>query len=370
MHVVLDSNIFVSDFRMEGTAFRVLLSAAPRVGITLCVPQLVLDEVVNKYREQLRGVAAKYVSVARSWQRMTTERLPPIADDCGVAEHSHAYAEHLRTTLASVDAKILPYPDVSHEKLVRRALERRRPFAKGGRGYRDALIWEVLLGLCLSDGREVCFVTRNSKDFGKGPEPHPHLAADLTNSHLRIDRLAVVPSLDELNNTHLVQHLRRVDRIVDLLSAEQLDQFSLRDWASAELCDLLDDNELGDILANVEQNHVSVSVSSIKKIDFLQVDDVRLLPAGELLVAATISGTVELAVDGDPESYYNYEDVRELWGTEPPSEYSSMWFPADARVAFSLVLQGESYDVLSAEIDSVEGEAMEVEINVHPRRRS
>lgn len=76
----------------------------------------------------------------------------------------------------------------SHEDLVRRELEGRRPFKENGTGYRDALIWHGLLEWMRRIGRQegepVLFVTGNVRDFAEKDEAgahqlHPHLGADL-----------------------------------------------------------------------------------------------------------------------------------------------------------------------------------------------
>ena len=60
MNLFFDTNIFVSDFRMKGNAFRIFLSSVGRIGVNVYIPQIVYDEVLNKYKEELDDVASKY----------------------------------------------------------------------------------------------------------------------------------------------------------------------------------------------------------------------------------------------------------------------------------------------------------------------
>lgn len=59
MLLVLDSNIICADFHLKGSDFRVLLDSLPRTGISLCVPEIVIDEAVNKYGEEIRDHLGK-----------------------------------------------------------------------------------------------------------------------------------------------------------------------------------------------------------------------------------------------------------------------------------------------------------------------
>lgn len=74
------------------------------------------------------------------------------------------YQQSLDALLQALKARILPYPLVGHEQLVRRALVPSKPFVEGGRGYRDALIWYSLVELLQSTTCEVVFVSQNSND--------------------------------------------------------------------------------------------------------------------------------------------------------------------------------------------------------------
>ena len=50
MDVSLDSNIYLSDLRMEGIAFRSLLDYLRKTQSRIILPKVVLDEVIAKYR--------------------------------------------------------------------------------------------------------------------------------------------------------------------------------------------------------------------------------------------------------------------------------------------------------------------------------
>ena len=54
MRVVVDTNILYGDYWFRRSAFRVLVDSGRNVGCILCIPQLIVDELCNKYRENLQ----------------------------------------------------------------------------------------------------------------------------------------------------------------------------------------------------------------------------------------------------------------------------------------------------------------------------
>ncbi|HWY36561.1 MAG TPA: PIN domain-containing protein, partial [Nitrosopumilaceae archaeon] len=53
MKVVLDSNIIIADFWMRSTGFKILFEKAKKGEIELYIPQVVIDEVTNKFCQQV-----------------------------------------------------------------------------------------------------------------------------------------------------------------------------------------------------------------------------------------------------------------------------------------------------------------------------
>jgi predicted nucleic acid-binding protein len=53
MKVVLDSNIIIADFWMQSPNFQVLLESSKKGNIDLMIPELVMDEVLNKFNQRI-----------------------------------------------------------------------------------------------------------------------------------------------------------------------------------------------------------------------------------------------------------------------------------------------------------------------------
>ncbi len=203
VRVVLDSNILIADFHLSGPLFRQTLDGVQRLGATLIVPRLVADEVKNKYGERLREAARAAEKTAADLGRLLRREW---GDSIDVEEEAARYADWLDKALKRLKASVPDYPKTAHETVVRRALERRKPFdADGRRGYRDALIWELLLQLAAAPGGELVFVSNNSNDFAEKGVLHPQLVEDL--NQLKLPNIALVSGLEALTREFILPKL-------------------------------------------------------------------------------------------------------------------------------------------------------------------
>ena len=53
MIVVLDTSIIVRDFFMKSSKFRILFDYSKKIPFEIFIPEVVYDELVNKYKEKL-----------------------------------------------------------------------------------------------------------------------------------------------------------------------------------------------------------------------------------------------------------------------------------------------------------------------------
>lgn len=191
MHVVLDSTALIADFSMKSSPMRSLLEASKNKVISVVVPELVLLEVVHKWTWKLEELAQKARGISKD------ARLLGLSVDSSVvpSDATEKYEEELRSTLAEHSISIRNFPPVSHEYLVRKAIERRAPFNEKGTGYRDALIWETVKELLRTTSGSVVFVTNNSSDFGSSERDEnikQELVDELVNDGIEPTRLRVV----------------------------------------------------------------------------------------------------------------------------------------------------------------------------------
>lgn len=164
--VVLDSTVLVADLNRRSKPLETLVREALRQGYRLVVPEVVVREVVNHYRERLsEGVEAIEVQLG-VWKKKLGY-VPPVATSelwADSVQEAEKFEGSLREWLQSNRISVLPIPDVSHSDLISRDLRRHKPFDSEGKGYRDALIWHNVLE-AVRFGNNVVLITNNQKDF-------------------------------------------------------------------------------------------------------------------------------------------------------------------------------------------------------------
>lgn len=183
--VVLDANVMWNQWWLTGASWEELRGLVDQQRIALYVPEVVVQEVARGRRHDAHDLVRQLaeIKLARI-ERLLELGLPTDRRELTrhVQELVADYETELRTRLGELRAVITPIPAVSHQEVLTRAMERRRPFdAEGRNGYRDALIWHSLLDIVKRGYAGIVFVTNNTTDFctGKPPALLPALADEL-----------------------------------------------------------------------------------------------------------------------------------------------------------------------------------------------
>lgn len=183
--VLLDSNAIWNQWWLTGKSWEYLRSLVEERRIDLFVPEVVVQEVVRGRHHDANEliVALDKINLSRI-ERLLRLGLPTKREHLAskVQELVADYDTELRARLDELRAVVFPIPSVSHQTVLTRALESRRPFdTKGRDGYRDVLIWHSLLEVSELGYRGIVFVTNNTSDFctGKPPNLLPALTDEL-----------------------------------------------------------------------------------------------------------------------------------------------------------------------------------------------
>jgi hypothetical protein len=228
-HVVLDTNEMFGDFRLRHRQLRFLLENARRPRFRVCVPDVVVHEIVNHFREHWSEALQRYEAAQRDLEALVGRTIADrvLFDEIRVA--ANLYEADLRREFESRDVHIEPIPaDLAGvERLLRRDLDRLKPFGdrrvtdeKRNRrdrgGMRDALIWESVLALCRREPRSLAFVSDNVGDFAEasGNRPlqlHPDLVHDLERLGMTRDMVTFYRTVGEFNQAHLRPGTSRQD---------------------------------------------------------------------------------------------------------------------------------------------------------------
>lgn len=346
MDIVLDSTAFCEDYRTTGANFRLLLENLPKIPAHLKIPEVVIDEVVNRFREEL-SVAAENMRRAQSGMSRLLGKQAPSTDKCNSAVEAARYRQELLDRLGSFKTMILPYPMVPHKSVVEHDLSRRRPFKITGAGYRDFLIWKSICPLILWGGEQVAFVTNNVHDFGEGPLVHEDLQKDLSNPrHLKLYR-----TVKELNSELVMPRLTMWSQV----QATTESDFDFASWLRNNLRDLVPDEAVTSAVLGFPAEAGSAYAREVVRFQSVQVKEARELDSGKKFVSLVLSADIQFSADVGWDDYQKYPEVREVVGqTERFS--SNSWYPVDAvRLTIDMILSPDGKHMEAADLVELDG---------------
>jgi hypothetical protein len=242
----LDANAIAADFRFRGVPARLLLREARSGNIGILVPRIALEEAVNLYREVAEGELRAVRKAERRLQALGVATGGVLIEPPDVASLTSAYEQELTETLASAGATILPYPDIGHHVVARRAMERRRPFDAAGRdGYRDTLLWESLLAVAADDSA-IVLVSADDRAFSpkSSVDLLPELKTELEARGLAADA---------------IRRIRRISDFTDTLASIPVLQVAAEHWIAtrADIRDAIEDSVVEEAL-DFDQSNTSV----------------------------------------------------------------------------------------------------------------
>jgi hypothetical protein len=216
-YVVLDTSAIHKDYRLANSETLFLLGHAATQEFRVCVPEIVVREMVNHYRED--AVTAN-VSLDRALRALHNLLNRPVGQALTGEEMEsavQAFDAGFRESLLVHGAHIEPLPPAlaGAEALIQRDLKRLKPFAdrrgapRDRSGMRDALLWETALALSQREARSLVLISANSTDFGNaaGDQLHEHLLADLAGIGIGRGIVGYFRSIREFNDRYL-SHLR------------------------------------------------------------------------------------------------------------------------------------------------------------------
>lgn len=204
---------------MAGTRWGQVWALCRRGFIDVAIPHVVAMEAARQMAEHVTSQEKKVLSqlkdleghlgrlgemgVYRSTARSRDGATSPLA--------RHEIESPMLQRVAAMGGHVLPIPQSSHELVVGRDLDRRKPFHAPGKGYRDTLAWLSVierLSRC-PPGQRVIFVTDNSDDYLESSSLAPSLLAEVP-AHVRESGIVVLSTVEALLQSPEIAELLRV----------------------------------------------------------------------------------------------------------------------------------------------------------------
>ena len=285
MNLILDANIIYSEGYASSNLFKFLISLARLFGHKLYVPAVVIDEVTAKLDGEIKEQQKNTNDMFRKWGRYLDRSLESPLNDLNPREE----ARLLRSKLEEC-GQVLEYPDTPHEELVKRAINRIRPFDKKGSGYRDSLIWESAVQLAATVQDQVVLLASDTIFKDGEVNLAKELKADLVERGFEDDKVVLACSLKEFVDNYIRPYLEGDPTgIFDQLDIDLHEAIAL--WVQEEhIGKEWDREELG-LPWEYETLHLSMveGVSDLKGLETKQVSN------GEYLVR--IEATLDCEFD-------------------------------------------------------------------------
>lgn len=216
-HIIIDTNVIHLDYKLTSTNITALVSTSDRLSHRIYIPDVVIDEIVKQYKEEIKLYADDYNrAVSKLQKRKVAEEIHKLDSDVMTKD----YEDSLRNRINELGIVILSYPTTCHKEMVSRELSKRKPFLDGKKGYRDALIWETVKEYCKKfPVNEVIFLSENSNDFADKNKRsfHPDLIIDCENERIDLSRLSLATNVHEFVESKILAKSKNLDYILESL---------------------------------------------------------------------------------------------------------------------------------------------------------
>lgn len=294
MLVTVDANILFGDPFLKGAGATAAKIAAPQLGFQLALTEVVLAEALGKFAQRVKDTQGKFKALSRELTELGFNSPQSAPSQPEIDAVVHKYPSALEAVFP--EETRIPFPNVSLQTLVERAVSKRRPFREEDKGFRDTLIWLSLLVLLKTSDDSIVFITNDEgfrKDKGTN-DVHPDLLDDLAQEGIEPEGFILYRSLNEFVDKFVSPKLESLEEIrvgiesgsiklpdeVEDSVATNLWEYSLSlEFDSCEL-------GIGDALG--------ADVDVIEDVTLDEVESAELLPGGDILVRCSWQGEITL----------------------------------------------------------------------------
>jgi predicted nucleic acid-binding protein len=159
MDIIIDSNIFISDFTLKSSNWEVLLDFVRKTESKIIIPQVILDEVCVEYKRVFLSLASDYEKI--------TKKLHRHCSSCNFENiEKNKIEDYVSFLQKKIKIETFPYKNDFLPKICHRAINRIKPAKKDGKDFRDILIWLSIKEICIKgEHKQVVFISQNTTDF-------------------------------------------------------------------------------------------------------------------------------------------------------------------------------------------------------------
>ncbi len=294
MNIVLDSNIIFDNWYLTGPSITVLQKHMRLGESKLIIPEIVVLEVKNLFREQI----IEHTQHINKLNRLLSGVYRKLEYD--IDKISELYGKALTKRLRALRVEIPTFTDIPQENVASRALSKRKPFIKSGKGYRDTLIWETILRKVANRKSQTFFITANHKDFASEEDVkrlHPQLPEDLIAYHLPPESVRLYADIKSFIDDNVLPHLKQItDDAFKELKTGEYKSFSIKKWFIKNRENIIDsaNKYVEKLISDSELENPEITY--IEDPEEISVSNLRLTDDNLIYVDATVTSGIVIDV--------------------------------------------------------------------------
>ncbi|KPJ68573.1 MAG: hypothetical protein AMJ43_00025 [Coxiella sp. DG_40] len=365
MNIVLDTNIIYGDWYLSGINFGLLEKYLKQSDAKLFVPEIIVSETKNLFKKGLTKLIAELVKNIAELHRYlpeedTLQELPDIDEKC------NEYNAKLDKRLAQLNAERPGYSNIPHDSVVARALAPRKPFKEKDTGYRDTLLWEVILRKIATKDTSTFLISNNHKDFANKPTDrllHSDLIEDLVSVGLPKDSVQFYYNLKSFVDGQVKSKLKvKVDDTVQSLKENRYEGFSFTEWFNKNreaIAEKLNE-KISIAFTHVYRELEDPTVTCIEELKEANIEEVNHYEDDEQVYYIGVSATLTMTVDFfvDKAAYYSGLDALvplDVWDSDWNEWVVWAVIPElELSVSFSLLFDTSEKTVDDFEVNEVD----------------
>lgn len=183
--VFLDTNIIMSDYKMNGQEFTNLFNASEEYRenevFKLFITEMNLHEILKNYEAELNK-AYKYI---KSYQEVTKKLFNDTDLSIDKREWKESHLNNFSDLLLDYFDVYEPSSNDVYNRAVNRLYSKQRPFRDNKEEFKDAIIWETIYDYAIDyPDEKIYFISKNKKEFASQDEN---------------DKYQLHPDFDDLN---------------------------------------------------------------------------------------------------------------------------------------------------------------------------
>lgn len=351
MIVIIDTSVIVADFWLKGTEFSILWANLETISAQLVIPEVVLDEAVNKFGERLKEAVDAAQKKLNALEKLLQKDQIKL-DSVSIEDEKKKYRRYFKERINYISGSIAPYPNTPHKEIATRAMHKRKPFNSSGKGYRDTLIWETVKEVVGKEDQAVKFITQNSRDFGEAQI----LFSDLADEIIDSKQVQLFNSLHSFNQENIIPHLKKADKELQHKQEMMITRI-LPVWLENNLLDLICDEDLEAIVEYDLPSGVGrISAGPIEVIQDILIESIKMSTSGDLIADVKVVARLEVSLELDWKDYTEYSEVRTLLGyDEERFEYASLDRSEELDFLIRAIVNSESQEIISCELTGMSG---------------